>query len=182
MQDSTVITLFIAIPTLLSALLARFYLSITRELDSKDWLRKLRILTYAIPVTVLAGFTVITLILSFYESEDMGDVCRFIFGCTASLLVFQLIQALTVFVFRSTRPKALSSIEFRVLCAVAKLTGFLADCTAKVVIGVIRLSARSSNNEGREFWRSSWAWKHHGYMSYHERVVRKRFKPFGDNF
>lgn len=182
MQDSTFLTLFIAIPTLLSALLARFYLSITRELDSKGWLRKLRAFTYAIPVAVLAGFTVLTLLLLFYESEYLRDVFLPIFGCTASLLVFQLIQALALFVFRSTRPRALASIEFRVLCEIAKLAGFLAVCTAKVVIGVIRLSARSSNNDGREIWDTMGPYSHNRYEGYFKRAERKFGKPFGDHF
>lgn len=175
MSEALQLTLFTASVTLVSVVLSRFFMNVTHGLEDAHIFTRMRKVTYALPVFVLAGT-----VAFIFAIAQLGQEAAFTpFALTVSVLAFQLIMALSTFLPSKTRAKAMMSFEFRSLSVLTGLLMMVVTALGKLVLSVLRLSARTSRRTP-EFGEPGNRGPHgyHGYLSYEEKAKR----DFGQRF
>lgn len=139
MQDFLIITLLIAFVALISMLMSRFYLSVTKDLKQHSLFTKVRKLSFLLPVLTLIG--AIAFVLSVGHFSD--TVAIYLLDFTKGVLLTQLFMIAAIFFSKEARQNAFATTEAKIVSLLMKAAASLAVLAGKIAIGVLRASARS---------------------------------------
>lgn len=139
MQDFLIITLFIAFVALISMLMSRFYLGVTKDLKQDSLFTKVRNLSFLLPVLTLIGTIAFIISIPYFSNAVTRSFVEF----TKGVLLTQLFMIAAIFFSKEARQNAFATTEAKIVRLLMKAAAFLAVLAGKIAIGVLRASARS---------------------------------------
>lgn len=178
MHDFLIITLLIAFVALISMLMSRFYLSVTKDLKHDSLFTKVRKLSFLLPVLTLIG--AIAFVLSVGHFSD--TVAIYLLDFTKGVLLTQLFMIAAIFFSKEARQNAFATTESKIVRLLIKAAATLAVLAGKITIGVLRASARSRKYDDYDWSGSISARGYNGYNGYDDvarlRAGQKKQTPY----
>ena len=162
MQDLLQVTLFIALVTLVSMLMSRFFLSVTKDLNQDSLFTKVRKLGFLLPVLTLIG-TIAFVLAIVHFSRNVAD---YPYMFTSGVLLTQMFMIVASFFSKEARQSAFASTEAKIVRLLLKAAVFLAVLAGKVTLGALRASARSRKHNDYDFSADAGLRGYHGNLGW----------------